>query len=91
MRSLKKGAFQGRARGIHRQQVLYSPYGNVWFLEGGEVRVGMSQGRVGKTSEGRSIKVVQGTKGDLPCGPICSIFLTLESQGYLSWILLCQH
>lgn len=42
------------------------------FLEGGEVRVGMSRGRIGRTLKGSSKKVVQGTEGDLPRGPIRS-------------------
>lgn len=57
---------------MHGQQVLYSPDGNVWFLEGGNVFG--REWRVGRTLEGRSNKKgVQGTKSDLPCDPIRSI------------------
>jgi len=37
MSSLDKGAFQGRAGGMDRQQVLDSLDGSVWFHGGGNV------------------------------------------------------
>lgn len=39
---------------MHGQQVLCSPDGSVWFLEGGNVFGG--EWRVGRTLEGRSEK-----------------------------------
>lgn len=56
----------------------------------GFMGVGMSQGRVGRTLERRSKKAVQGTSGHLPQVASLAALLSLESQGSLPCVVLCQ-
>lgn len=45
----------------------------MWFLESGEVRVGMSRGRIGRTLKGSSKKVVQVLKVTCHMAPFAAL------------------